>query len=144
MNRLLIIKKVKTGCIAFVLLAVLMGCSKDKKVLLNTWWKIQNIKLSKGADYSFIYNEEVTLLINDDDGEFFLTSSDFCVIFGRVKVGNSKINFKDKLNTGFICSQSMNDCADLLVDKITHYKIYGHKLALTGKNGVEINCVIKL
>ena len=143
MNRLLILKKVRIGCLAIVLLAVFMGCSEDKKILGGTCWKVTDMKFSENSEmlYLFVSDADIWLVINNY-GEFALQSLDDG-ISGRVKVGNSKINFKEKsTSTDGFCNPFMKVCADLLINKINHYEMSGDNLVLTGKKGEVINLVL--
>ena len=141
---ILIIKKVQIGCLAIVLLAVFMGCSKDKKILIGSSWKVVSIKANENSEkeYNHCNGGEVYLCIGEDI--FYLMSSWDCQVSGKVRVGNSKISFlSDYVYTG-LSNKFMEDCGNLLIDKIDHYEIYGHKLVLTGKKGAEINLVVYL
>jgi len=149
MNRLLIIKKVQIGCLAFVLLALFMGCSENKNRLMDTTWRVVSIKTSENSDYlypeDFLYAEEVLCLdirkIRKD--ETFTFHSVRCFIGGKLKIRNNKIDFKDtSLSLDKYCDPFMEDIANLLINKINYYETDGRTLILTGKNGVEFNCVI--
>ena len=128
-------------------LATLMfaGCSKNKNMLKDTTWVVESMKMSESSDYLYsndycIYGE---LFLKFYGTEIFSLQSFPCCIGGKLNVGNSKIDFKDKSSSlaRDYCDPFTEDCADLLINKITHYETDGQILVLRGKNGAEMNCV---
>ena len=127
----LIMKKIRFGYIAFVLLVVFASCTKDKKTLTENTWLVDGIRMHADSAWvpNYIYIFTSLSFIED---KYILQSDADCII-GRVKIGKKDINFEYSLMSP--TSKSAKICDYLLGTCIKYYEISGDKLTLTGDNG---------
>ena len=147
MDRLLIKRKVRTGCFAFVLLTVFVACAKDK--VKSNDWGIKSIRVhADSAEREYNGDSFSNLHFFEQDKQQYCSfRTTYQTVFCSVKMGNSKIEFKEfKTTTMFSEGSPEWECYMLMINLVNHYKIYKGEgteryrdfLDLMGDNGEKI------
>ena len=124
------------GCIVFILVAIFTNCSKDKKTLLESTWRVQDARWH--ADSAWIKDWGIVTLSFIGKDKYVFQSYSYCAIAKVIIEKNNKICFIDPMTRPYFPSFA-NSCMSLLTNyTVNHYEIDGRKLVLTGKNGETI------
>ncbi len=130
----------KTGTfILFSLLIFVIGCSKEKQMIIDNKWQVESIKVH--ADSAIQYpslDKKYTLTFHDKKS--FHLSLDVNSSFGKVKFSsNNKISFKDGAQTYKCCDSKFAEDMLVVLIKTETYDMNDSILVLMGENGEIIN-----
>jgi hypothetical protein len=134
--------KTQIGCIVLVLVALFTGCEKEKTLLTENTWFVQEIKIHADSAtwywWEWIHFDAVHLSFMDKE-KYVLQAASYCVI-DRVKIKkNNKIRFE--VLRGVSAESEFAGYCCLLLSSITHYEVGKRSLVLTGDNGERIGCL---
>ena len=140
-----IIKQIKYISVTFVLSVIFISCSKDKQILTDSKWVVENIKVHADSTtaYKPMFRDREIILSFSKENVFILTM-EANGGGGSVRFGsNNTIHFKETMPRTERCCDShfAETCLSLLTSKINHYKRKGNNLTFTGDNGETINLI---
>lgn len=131
-------KKV-ASLLGFVLFIFIIGCSKDKQMIIDNKWEVESIKVHADSAIQYPSIENIYKLSFRNKKEYNI-SLDVNSGGGKVKfTGENNVNFEDPWTTFKCCdSKYAEDFVDILI-KTETYKMNDSILVLTGEDGELIN-----
>lgn len=130
-------KKLSTF-ILIILLITVIGCSKDKQMIIDTKWQVESIKVH--TDSAIQYPSDNIYKLSFRNKKEYNISLDVNSGGGKVTfTGENNVNFEGPFTTFKCCdSKFADDFVDILI-KTETYEMNDSILVLTGENGEIIN-----
>ncbi|MBU0487523.1 MAG: META domain-containing protein [Bacteroidetes bacterium] len=130
-------KKLLIALLVILIMAVHIGCSKEKRTIVQNDWEVVSLKLH--SDSTLIFpTKEYTLVFNDSRS--FSISLDVNGCSGKVKFrkGHS-LRFYDIRTTLVCCDSPFAESLMANIDVVQHYAVEDNTLYLTGEAGEVIS-----
>jgi META domain-containing protein len=125
------------GFVCFLLfLSTLVGCSKEKKEIVESKWEVESIKQN---DNSALKTSTQSYILTFEKKKEYYLNLDINSCAGKVNfIGKNTIDFKSAFCTYICCDSSFAEELIEVIALVNKYDINDTKLILKGKNGERI------
>lgn len=144
-KKFLTMQKIITGFIAIFTLLLLANCTTQNTVLENTQREWILVEFQNFSKETMMNNKAQLNLTKNADAPHKFTANMGCNhLFGEVKFsGTGMVKFAQIASTEMYCDKAMDLEAAFTTQlaNMTHYKVEGNYLTLTGSNGAKMKFV---